>query len=97
MRATSTIRPAGAAEHDLTPTPDAVLPAPAAPIALHPTVRAVLDAAQPLAPEPGEAMAWYREAPIAELDHLTAAELVASGRAGAVLAFLRSVIDGRRD
>ena len=54
---------------------------------------AVLRMAATLDPDPLEAMAWYRNVPIAVLDGLTAAELVNRGRASAVLAFLRAAIE----
>lgn len=53
---------------------------------------AVLHTAAALEPDHGKAMTWYCDAPIAVLDGLTAAELVARGRASAVLAFLRAAI-----
>jgi hypothetical protein len=54
---------------------------------------AILKMAAMLEPDPIEAMVWYRNVPIAVLDRLTAAELVAQGRAPAVLAFLRAAVE----
>jgi len=90
MRATSSIRPAAAILRSV-PTARSTSPVPARTAAL-----AVLEAAAELEPELAEAVAWYLLVPIAELDQLTAGELVAQGREAAVLAFLRAVIDGRR-
>lgn len=67
------------------------------PTAAHSEALTVLAAATELEPDLAEAVAWYLLAPIAELDYLTAGELVARGRAQAVLGFLRAVIDGKRD
>jgi hypothetical protein len=54
---------------------------------------AILRMAAALEPDHVEAMVWYRNDPIAVIDGLTAAELVARGRATAVLAFLRAAIE----
>jgi hypothetical protein len=43
------------------------------------------------------AAAWYREVPIAELDYLTARQLVAQGDAETVIRFLRAIRNGDRD
>lgn len=56
----------------------------------------VLRTAARLEPDPGRAMAWYRDVPIAELGSRTANELVALGQSDAVTAFLRAIADGRR-
>jgi len=53
---------------------------------------AILRLAAALEPDAVEAMIWYRSVPIAVLDGLTAAELVARGRTTAVLTFLRAAI-----
>ena len=90
MRATSSIRPAAAILRSV-PTVRSTPPVPPRTAAL-----AVLEAAAELEPALAEAVAWYLLVPIAELDQLTAGELVAQGREAAVLAFLRAVIDGRR-
>jgi hypothetical protein len=57
---------------------------------------AVLRAAARLEPDPGRAVAWYRDVPIAELGSRTANELVALGQGDAVTAFLGAIADGRR-
>lgn len=44
-------------------------------------------------PDPMAVSHWYRETSIAALDHLTARALVAQGRAGEVLAFLRAILE----
>ena len=54
---------------------------------------AVLRLAAALEPDPVEAMAWYRNVPLAVLDGLTAAELVKEGRVHAVLTFQRAAIE----
>lgn len=41
-----------------------------------------------------KALFWYRNEPIADYDHKTAAELVAEGHLDAVLAFLRDLENG---
>ncbi|KRE86032.1 hypothetical protein ASG75_10895 [Rhodanobacter sp. Soil772] len=62
---------------------------------LIPVALAVLREAVEIEPDPAEVMHWYRATRIAELGHLTAAELVALGRAEAVIAFLRSIRNDR--
>jgi hypothetical protein len=57
----------------------------------------VLRAAVQIEPDPVETGSWYRSTCIAELGGLTAAQLVALGRADEVVGFLLSVRDGRRD
>ncbi|RRH89353.1 hypothetical protein EH240_34250 [Mesorhizobium tamadayense] len=43
-----------------------------------------------------EAIYWYRNEPIADYGHPTAAELVADGQVEAVLAFIRDLENGAR-
>ena len=43
-----------------------------------------------------KAIYWYRNEPIADYGHRTAAELVANGQVGAVLAFIRDLENGAR-
>jgi len=43
-----------------------------------------------------KAIYWYRNEPIADYGHHTAAELVADGQVGAVLAFIRDLENGAR-
>jgi hypothetical protein len=57
-----------------------------------PAALAILRLAAALEPDAVEAMIWYRSIPIAVLDGFTAAELVAQGRAAAVITFLRACI-----
>jgi hypothetical protein len=64
---------------------------------LIPATLAVLRVAAQIEPDPADVAYWYRQTRIAELGHLTAAELVSLGRAAAVIAFLNSVRDGYRD
>lgn len=64
---------------------------------LIPVALAVLRVAAQIEPDPARAMHWYRHTRIAELGHMVAAELVALGRAEAVIQFLQSIRDGRRD
>lgn len=64
---------------------------------LIPVALAVLRVAVEVEPDPAEVMYWYRNTRIGELGHLTAAELVALGRAEAVIDFLRAARDGQRD
>jgi len=47
--------------------------------------------------DPREATGWYLHTRIAELDDLTAAQLVACGRAAEVMRFLEAVCSGARD
>lgn len=75
------------------PTPPHADHAAPSPAGIHvPAALPVLRLAAALEPDIVEAMIWYRSVPIAVLDGLTAAELVAQGRATAVLAFLRAAI-----
>ncbi|WP_238530867.1 hypothetical protein [Rhodanobacter spathiphylli] len=62
-----------------------------------PVALAVLRMAAQIEPDPAAVMQWYRHTRITELGYLTAEQLVALGRAEAVITFLRSVRDGRRD
>jgi hypothetical protein len=62
-----------------------------------PAALAVLRVAAQIEPDPADVMRWYRQTRIAELGHLTAAELVSLGRAATVIEFLDSVRDGSRD
>lgn len=64
---------------------------------LIPVALAVLRVAAQIEPDPSSAMHWYRRTRIAELGHLTAAELVELGRADVVIDFLLAIRDGRRD
>lgn len=57
----------------------------------------VLCVAVQVEPNPVEAGVWYRRTRIAELDGLTAAQLVSLGRAEEVIGFLVAVRDGVRD
>jgi hypothetical protein len=43
-----------------------------------------------------KAIYWYRNEPIVDYGHRTAAELVAEGHAEAVMAFIRDIEDGAR-
>lgn len=54
-------------------------------------VTPVLRAAARIEPNPALVIAWYYSTPIAQLDHLTAADLIAAGRAEDVLKFLRGI------
>ena len=56
----------------------------------------VITAATELAGDIDKAIYWYRNEPIADYSHRTAAELVAEGHAEAVLAFLRDLENGAR-
>jgi hypothetical protein len=56
-------------------------------------VRNVLAMAGRIEPDPVLVGHWYRETSIAALDELTAQALVAQGRAGEVLRFLRAILD----
>lgn len=58
-------------------------------------VKAVTAAAE-LTGDVGKAIYWYRNEPIADYDHKTAAELVANGHIEAVLAYLRDLENGAR-
>jgi hypothetical protein len=64
---------------------------------LIPVALAVLRVAAQIEPDPAEVMQWYRSTRIGELGHLTATELVALGRAEAVIHFLQSIRAGQRD
>lgn len=64
---------------------------------LAPAALAVLRVAAEIEPEQGTRLEWYRHTPIAEFGELTAEKLVAMDRAGSVIAFLRSIRDGKRD
>ncbi|MFK2892409.1 hypothetical protein [Dyella flagellata] len=56
----------------------------------------VLGLAARLEDDPLLLAAWYQTAPIAELNDLTAMELVSQGMATAVMRFLRSIQSGER-
>lgn len=56
----------------------------------------VLRLAARLEDDPILLAAWYQTSPIAELDNLTAMELVSRGMATAVMRFLRSIHSGDR-
>lgn len=61
-----------------------------------PDVLAVLRTAAEIERDSARLYAWYMDARIAELGDLTAQQLVALGRADAVIAFLGQVRDGAR-
>ena len=66
----------------------------------HPPLRAtlaVLELARRIEPDVAAAIHWYRHTPIEELDGWTALQLVAQGRADAVMSFLRAIGEGCRD
>ncbi len=54
----------------------------------------VISGAAALTGDVPKAIYWYRNAPIADYDHKTAAELVAGGYADAVMAYLRDLENG---
>jgi len=54
----------------------------------------VITAAATLTGDMQKALYWFRNEPIADYDHKTAAELVAGGHADAVLAYLRDLGNG---
>lgn len=56
----------------------------------------VLSAAAELTGDIQKAIYWYRNEPISDYDHRTAAELVADGHADAVLAYIRDLENGAR-
>ncbi|MFI0849070.1 hypothetical protein [Mesorhizobium sp. IMUNJ 23232] len=56
----------------------------------------VITAATELAGDIDKAIYWYRNEPIADYGHRTAAELVAEGHAEAVLAYIRDLENGAR-
>lgn len=56
----------------------------------------VISAAAELTGDIQKAIYWYRNEPIADYDHRTAAELVADGHADAVLAYIRDLGNGAR-
>ncbi|TIX42839.1 MAG: DUF2384 domain-containing protein, partial [Mesorhizobium sp.] len=56
----------------------------------------VISAATELTGEVDRAIYWYRNEPIADYGHRTAAELVANGQVEAVLAFVRDLENGAR-
>lgn len=58
---------------------------------------AVCQAALRIECDPREAAGWYLHTRIAELGDLTAAQLVACGRADEVMRFLEDVCSGARD
>ena len=64
---------------------------------LVPSTLALLQTAAAIEPDRAMAMKWYHHTPIAELGYLSAAQLVALGRADAVIAFLQSIEAGARD
>jgi hypothetical protein len=55
-----------------------------------------ITAAATLTNDISKAIYWYRNEPIAEYDHKTAAELVAEGHVEAVLAYIRDLENGAR-
>jgi hypothetical protein len=57
---------------------------------------AVCRAARRVESDPREAAGWYLHTRIAELDDLTAAQLVACGRTDDVMRFLEAVCSGAR-
>lgn len=59
-------------------------------------VFAVLRLAQSIEPNPNRLMSWYQNSRIAELDSLTAEELVQRGRARDVLKFLTVIRNSPR-
>ena len=69
----------------------------AIPLPLADEKQAVFRAALRVERDPREAAGWYLHTRIAELDGLTAAQLVALGRAGDVMRFLAAVCSGARD
>lgn len=56
----------------------------------------VISAAAELTGDIQKAIYWYRNEPIVDYDHFTAAELVADGHADAVLAYIRDLENGAR-
>jgi uncharacterized protein (DUF2384 family) len=56
----------------------------------------VITAATELAGDIDKAIYWYRNEPIADYGHRTAAELVPEGHAEAVLAYIRDLENGAR-
>ncbi|MDN5925492.1 MAG: hypothetical protein L0I29_00260 [Hyphomicrobiales bacterium] len=56
----------------------------------------VISAATELTGDVDKAIYWYRNEPIADYGHRTAAELVADGQVEAVLAFVRDLENGAR-
>jgi hypothetical protein len=54
----------------------------------------VISAAAELTGDVTKAIFWFRNAPIADYQHKSAAELVAEGNAEAVLVYLRDVENG---
>ena len=56
----------------------------------------VISAATELTGDVDKAIYWYRNEPIADYGHRTAAELVAEGHIEAVLAFVRDLENGAR-
>src|SRR5688572_25111851 len=56
----------------------------------------VITAATELIGDIDKAIYWYRNEPIADYSHRTAAELVSEGHAEAVLAYLRDLENGAR-
>jgi ABC-type taurine transport system substrate-binding protein len=58
-------------------------------------IKAIMAAAE-LTGDVAKAIYWYRNEPIAEYGHKTAAELVAEGHVEAVLAYVRDLANGAR-
>ncbi|TPW26974.1 hypothetical protein FJU08_21320 [Martelella alba] len=56
----------------------------------------VISAVAELTGDLQKAIYWYRNEPIADYDHRTAAELVAAGHVDAVLAYIRDLENGAR-
>ncbi len=54
----------------------------------------VISAATELTGDPAKAIYWFRNEPLTDYDHQTAAELVAHGHVDAVLAHLRDLENG---
>ncbi|GGN59143.1 hypothetical protein GCM10011349_39340 [Novosphingobium indicum] len=57
-------------------------------------VARVISAAATMTGDVSKAICWYRNEPITGYDHKTAAELVAAGHAGAVMAHLHDLENG---
>lgn len=60
---------------------------------LIPAAQAVLSMAAEIEPEPAEVLRWYRTTRIEHMGQQTAAQLVASGRAGDLITFLQAIRD----
>lgn len=62
-----------------------------------PGIADIFHAAALIEPDPRKVMSWYCDTPIAQLNHMTAQELVAIGHANKVLAFLQHLGDDHED